>query len=367
MNKIKIFSFLFISFMFFSCCSKTDDQNNDDQNNGENPEPPEISFYRGADLSFLPMLENTNTVFYDKEGNVADALDLMKERGMNIVRIRLWHTPSDAQSSFEEVKAFSHLVKSKGLQTWLTVHYSDTWADPGSQSKPAAWANLSFEILKDSVFNYTKKIVQQMHPDIIQIGNETNNGFLWPEGKLSTNKQQYLELAQQGIFAVREFGGNAKIMLQFAGYESADWFFGEINSLDFDMIGLSYYPWWHGKSLDDLGSAMAQLKNKYAKDVLIAETAYPFTLGWNDWTTNIVGNQDQLISTYPATETGQKAFFKALTTKVKDVKGIGYCYWAPDWVAFNGPESENGSPWENLCLFDFENKETEALEVFFQE
>jgi len=368
MNKTKILSILLISFMFFSCCSKTDDSNNDDNNNGENPNPPEVSFYRGADLSFLPMLNLNNTVFFDKEGKEADVLDLMKERGMNIVRIRLWHTPADAHSSFEEVKVFSDLVKSKGLQTWLTVHYSDTWADPGTQTKPAAWANLSFDVLKDSVFNYTKKIVQEMDPDIIQIGNETNNGFLWPEGKLSTNKQQYLELAQQGVFAVREFGGDAKIMLQFAGYEAADWFFGETSSLDFDMIGLSYYPWWHGKDLDELATNMTQLKTKYEKEVLIAETAYPFTLGWNDWTNNIVGSDDHLIlPDYPASEAGQKAFFEALTAKVKEIEGAGYCYWAPEWVAFNGPESENGSPWENLCLFDFDNKETAALEVFFRE
>ncbi len=365
MRIIKYIFLLFLAFGLFSCCSKSDENN---ENNGnENPDPPVISFYRGADLSFLPMLEYSNTLYYDKDGNQSYVLDLLKERGMNVVRIRLWHTPEGAQSSFEEVKAFSDLVKSNGLQTWLTVHYSDTWADPGQQAKPAAWSNLSFELLKDSVYQYTKKIVQHLQPDIIQIGNETNNGFLWPDGKLSENKPQYLALAQQVIFAVREFGGTAKIMLQFAGTAGADWFFSETSSLDFDMIGLSYYPWWHGKSISDLGSHMSQLKNKFGKDVLIAETAYPFTLGWNDWTNNIVGNENQLIAGYPATEEGQKSFFDALTAQVKEVEGMGYCYWAPEWIAWDGPESENGSPWENLCVFDFNNKETPALEVFFRE
>lgn len=365
MKIIKIFSFLIISLLFFSCCNKSDDPNGD--SNTSTP-PSEISFYRGADLSFLPMLESKNTVFYDKEGTEINVLDLMKTRGMNVVRIRLWHSPEKQHSSFEEVLAFSELVKSKGLQTWLTVHYSDTWADPGHQSKPAAWSGLSFNVLKDSVFQYTKKIIQEIKPDIIQIGNETNNGFLWPEGKLSENPQQYIELAQQGIFAVREFGGHTKIMLQFAGYEGADWFFGQTNSLDFDMIGLSYYPWWHGQNLDELGSHMNILKTKYAKEVIIAETAYPFTIGWNDWTNNIVGSDDQLIlPDYPASKTGQKKFFEALALKVKEVNGLGYCYWAPEYIAFDGPESQNGSPWENLCVFDFNNKETEALEVFFTE
>jgi arabinogalactan endo-1,4-beta-galactosidase len=365
MRNIKFIFILLLSFGLFSCCSKTEE--NDDNTDNENPQPPVVSFYRGADLSFLPMLENTNTIFFDKEGNPSHVLDLMKQRGMNVVRIRLWHMPEDVHSSFEEVKSFSDLVKSKGLQTWLTVHYSDTWADPGNQSKPAAWSSLSFEILKDSVFQYTKKIVQQMQPDMIQIGNETNNGFLWPDGKLSENKQQYLQLVQQGIFAVREFGGDAKIMLQHAGTNGADWFFSETNSLDFDMIGLSYYPWWHGNSLEDLGNNISQLKSKYSKEVLIAETAYPFTLGWNDWTNNIVGNEDQLIPAYPATEAGQKAFFEAFTARVKEVDGMGYCYWAPEWIAYDGPESPNGSPWENLCIFNFDSKETPALEVFFKE
>jgi arabinogalactan endo-1,4-beta-galactosidase len=362
-KRYSILAFLIPSLFFISCCSKSDDANND---NGETPAPPEISFYRGADLSFLPMLELSNTVFYDKEGKEVNALDLMKNRGMNIVRIRLWHTPSGAQSSFEEVKAFGELVKRKGLQTWLTVHYSDFWADPGKQKKPDVWADLSFDLLKDSVFQYTKKIVQEMQPNIIQIGNETNDGFLWPEGKLSTNPQQYLELTQQGIFAVREFGSNTKIMLQFAGYEGADWFFNQTSSLDYDLIGLSYYPWWHGESMDALGNTITQLKNIHTKDVLIAETAYPFTLEWNDWTNNIIGSEDQLfLPDYPASKAGQKKFFEDLIQLVKAAEGSGYCYWAPEWIAFDGEESQNGSSWENACLFDFNSKENPALEIFF--
>jgi len=273
MKGIKIVSILFISFVLFLSCSKK--ENDIDKQ--------EVTYYRGADLSFLPMIKQKSTKFYDKNGSEVNLIDFLKEKGMNIVRIRIWHTPENNHSSFEEVKAFSNLVKSKGLLIWLSVHYSDNWADPGNQQKPVSWANLSFEVLKDSVFQYTKKIIREIQPNIIQIGNETNDGFLWPEGKLSLNKQQYLDLTQQGINAVREYGNDVKIMLQYAGHDGSEWFFDQVNSLDYDMIGLSYYPWWHGKNIDDLTDKMTLLKRKYAKDILIAETAYPFTLEWNDW------------------------------------------------------------------------------------
>lgn len=347
-----------------SCCSKSTDDTNQ---GGEVTPPPVLEFVKGADLSFLPFLESKNTTFYNKEGLATNALDLFKERGMNTVRIRIWHDPSTSASSFEEVKEFSKLVKSKGLFVWLCVHYSDHWADPGQQAKPAAWENLSFEVLKDSVFQYTKKLALEIQPDLIQIGNETNNGFLWPTGKLSENKTQYLELAKQGINAVREFSSSSKIMLHHAGTQGSDWYFSQTSSLDYDFIGLSYYPWWHGNDLDEWEASLKTIKQKFGKDFIIAETAYPFTLNWNDWTTNIVGSEDQLVAAYSASSLGQKEFLLALKDKIKLAGGVGFCYWAPDWVAWDGEESTQGSPWENLALFDFNKKETEALEAFYGE
>ncbi len=350
-----------LSTFLFSCCTKEEEN----ETKTPTPEPSPITFVSGADLSFLPFLEENSTKFYNKDGVEQSVLDIFKERGMNTVRLKLWYQPETSAASFDEVKAFSERIKAKGLKVWLTVHYSDTWADPGNQDTPEAWTNLSFSALKDSVGDYTKRIVEQIQPDIIQIGNEINGGFLWPSGRLEDNESQFLALMESGIRAVRDHSSTSQIMIHFAGHEASNWFFNKMTSLDYDFIGLSYYPWWHGKDMDALQSNMSSLKSKYQKEVIIAETSYPFTLGWNDWTNNIVGADEHLIlPDFPATQEGQKDFLLELKEKIKLANAFGFCYWAPDWVAWDGPESQRGSSWENQALFDFENKETEATEVF---
>lgn len=357
----RLFLLLLSAVLFFSCCTKKDDSNNT-----ETPiEPSPLTYVSGADLSFLPFLERNNTKFYNAEGIEKNVVDLFKERGMNVVRLKLWYQPETEAASFAEVKAFSKELKAKGLKVWLTVHYSDTWADPGNQETPEAWENLSYLVLKDSVYQYTQRIIEQIQPDIIQIGNEINGGFLWPNGRLEDNESQFLGLMESGIRAVRDHSSTSQIMIHFAGHEASDWFYNKMTSLDYDFIGLSYYPWWHGKDMDALQSNMSSLKSKYNKEVIIAETSYPFTLGWNDWTNNIVGADEHLIlPNFPATQKGQKDFLLELKEKIKQANAFGFCYWAPDWVAWDGTESKIGSSWENQALFDFENKETEATEVF---
>ena len=357
----RLFFLAILSSLLFSCCTKKDETKTE----SPDPEPIPLTYVSGADLSFLPFLEENATKFYDKDGTEENVLDLFKERGMNIVRLKLWYEPETSAASFSEVKAFSERIKAKGLKVWLTVHYSDTWADPGHQETPETWKNLSFPVLKDSVSEYTKRIVQQLQPDIIQIGNEINGGFLWPSGKISENESQFIELMQAGAQAVRAQSSTTQIMIHFAGHEGSDWFYNKMTSIDYDYIGLSYYPWWHGKDMDVLQNQMSSLKSKYQKEVIIAETSYPFTLGWNDWTNNIVGADEHLIlPDFTATKEGQKAFLLKLKEKIKLADAFGFCYWAPDWVAWDGPESQRGSSWENQALFDFENKETEAMEVF---
>lgn len=329
--------------------------------------PPADHFIRGADLSFLPEIEAEGTVFYDAGMQAADALSIFKAKGMNTVRIRLWHTPQGGHSSFAEVKEFSERVRSMGMKVWLTVHYSDHWADPGKQHLPAAWQGLTFEVLKDSVYEYTRKIVTVMAPDIIQVGNEINNGFLWPYGDIWENETQFVGLVAEGCRAVRDHGGNARIMIQYAGYDGADAFFAKITGVDHDQIGLSYYPWWHGEDLNLLETTMAQLSEKYGKEVLIAELAYPFTMEWDDWTNNIVGSEEQLmLPAYPASPEGQRSLLMRVRNIVVSSGGAGFAYWAPEWIAFRGPEAENGSPWENLALFDFDHRLLPGADVFGQ-
>jgi arabinogalactan endo-1,4-beta-galactosidase len=139
-----------------------------------------------------------------------------------------------------------------------------------------------------------------------------------------------------------------------------------VNPLDYDIIGVSYYPIWHGKSLNDLRFRLTELSNNFGKEILIAETAYPFTLSWNDWTNNIVGLEEQLIlPDYPATPSGQQNFVRDLKNLVLEIdNGIGFCYWGAELIAWDGENSENGSVWENQALFDFDNTELPVLQEF---
>jgi arabinogalactan endo-1,4-beta-galactosidase len=329
-------------------------------------EEENLAFISAVDISKYPEISNTNQIFYDLDENQKDFLTILKEKGINTIRLRLWVNPVNEHSGFNEVKQFSQSLKTHGFKTWLTLHYSDSWADPGQQNPPTQWQGISFSALKDSVYNYTKKVMQEMQPDYIQIGNEINTGILHPYGDLATNHQNFIELVQQGSLAVRERSMDCKIILHYAGIEHADWFFTQVNQIDYDIIGLSYYPIWHGKSLTALKTRMQELSNIHNKKILIAETAYPFTLEWNDWTNNIVGLDEQLIlPEYPATPEGQRNFIRQIKTLTKELEnGIGFCYWGAELIAWKGNQSTDASPWENQALFDFNNKALSVLNEF---
>ena len=329
-------------------------------------EEENLAFISAVDISKYPEISNTNQIFYDLDENQKDFLTILKEKGINTIRLRLWVNPVNEHSGFNEVKQFSQSLKTHGFKTWLTLHYSDSWADPGQQNPPSQWQGISFSALKDSVYNYTKKVMQEMQPDYIQIGNEINTGILHPYGDLATNHQNFIELVQQGSLAVRERSMDCKIILHYAGIEHADWFFTQVNQIDYDIIGLSYYPIWHGKSLTALNTRMQELSNIHNKKILIAETAYPFTLEWNDWTNNIVGLDEQLIlPEYPATPEGQRNFIRQIKTLTKELEnGIGFCYWGAELIAWKGNQSTDASPWENQALFDFNNKALSVLNEF---
>ena len=357
MRKNRILVLLIILSVF--CCSESESNSTPNQS-------IERDFISAVDISSFPKIQSTNPIFFDEYGHPADFLSLLKSNGVNTIRLRLWVNPSDQYYGIEAVKSFSDQLKSMGFDIYLTLHYSDTWADPGHQETPQNWQGIPYASLKDSVYSHTKNIVNQISPNIIQIGNEINNGLLFPEGNLFQNPNQFLELLNEGIRAVREHSVETKIMLHYAGYQGADVFFDQVNTLDYDIIGISYYPLWHGKSLDQLEHNLYQLQSSYAKDIMIAETAYPFTLDWNDWTNNIVGLEDQLIlPNYPASPVGQKQFLNDLKTIVTTLEsGIGFAYWGAELIAWDGPESYEGSPWENQALFDFNNRALPVLDVF---
>jgi arabinogalactan endo-1,4-beta-galactosidase len=334
---------------------------------GDGKPPPNIISapvqVRAADLSMLPEIEASN-VAYKNSGTPQDPILTLKNAGCNYVRLRLWHTPAGGHCGLTEVKNMANRIRQQGLRVWLTVHFSDTWADPGQQTKPAAWQSLSFNNLKSTVASYVTTVMTEIQPDLIQIGNETNNGFLWPDGKLTTNETQAIQLMQAAISSVRASSSSTKILFHYGGLDGAEWFFDKVKNLDYDYIGLSYYPVYHGTSLSNLSNKMLALNTTFNKKVLLAETAYPFTLDWNDFTNNIVGLANQLVGGYDATLSGQKAFLVDLKKLIVQNGGIGFAYWGGEWIAFRGPQATNGSSWENQALWDFTNNAVPAIAAF---
>jgi arabinogalactan endo-1,4-beta-galactosidase len=329
--------------------------------------PTSDDFIRAADMSYLPLIESEGTIF-KKNGVAENALTTLKNAGCNTIRIRIWKNPSDNHSGLAEVKTLALRVKQAGMKVWLTVHYSDTWADPGNQTPPSDWTSLSFANLKTAVSTYTTLLMTEIQPDIIQIGNEINSGFIWPQGHLINNESQCLQLISAASTAIRNQSATTKIMIHYAGIGSgATWFFNKMSSINYDYIGLSYYPVWHGKILSDVNATITSLGETHNKKVIIAETAYPFTLGYNDYTNNILGLADQLVPTYPATNQGQKEFLLAIKNLVKqNSRGLGFCYWGAEWLAFRGPTATNGSSWENQALWDFNNNALPVMDAFSQ-
>ena len=323
-------------------------------------------FIKGADMSFLPLIESNGTQYYNANDEVEDALVTLKKSGCNTVRIRVWKNSPNSLSTFSEVKLFAQRVRNLGLKVWICIHYSDTWADPGAQTIPAEWANLSFSELKVAVSNYTSTIASEIKPDIIQIGNEVNNGFMWPKADLVTHENEFLELLNGASSAIKVASPETKIMIHYAGIGSdAEQFYTKMTSVNYDYIGLSYYPIWHGKNLEEVKTTINTLGQAFNKKVIIAETSYPFTLGFDDWTNNVLGTIEQIIPSFSATPAGQKSYLLALKNKIKETQyGFGFCYWGTEWLAFRGNQSTNGSSWENQALWNFDNVALPGMDVF---
>jgi beta-galactosidase len=240
----------------------------------------------GADISFLPELENRGVKFSDK-GVQKDAIQILKAHGFNYIRLRIFHDPA-RDSGYSPGKGFCDLqhtlqmaarIKAAGMKFLLDFHYSDYWADPGKQYKPEAWKGKAFPVLVDSVYGYTRQVMQALRsqgtlPDMVQVGNEINHGMIWPEGG-SSSPDSLAQLVYAGICGVKAVDPTAVIMLHIAlgGQNDESHYFLD-NMLErkvpFDVIGLSYYPKWHG-TLADLRYNVNDLARAYQKDVIIVE------------------------------------------------------------------------------------------------
>ena len=330
-------------------------------------------FINGVDISMLKQVEENGGVFYEN-GNQIDPIQIFKDNGINTARIKIWHTPSLNYNNLESVLEIADRANSAGLDLLLDFHYSDTWADPSSQTKPFAWVDLTFEILCDSIEQYSRHVITKLKnqntlPKYVQIGNETDCGLLWPDGYVCdefNNDSQWNKLGALFMHAID--GVNSALdtqdTLEFISHVSSggNWFFNNLieQGVEIDILSISYYPMWHG-TFTDLIQNMNELGNEFQKPVLIVETAYPFTLQWNDNTNNILGLETQLLEDYEASEEGQFSFLHDLITLVdENDHGSGICYWAPDWISTN----QFGSPWENQALFNFDGELLDAISAF---
>jgi arabinogalactan endo-1,4-beta-galactosidase len=327
--------------------------------------------YVGGDISMLTKYEEAGVVYKDKDGNtVSDVLAFFKEEGLNAMRVRLFVDPSNDNDKavcqdLDYVKALGKRIKDAGMKLMLDFHYSDTWADPGKQWTPDAWKELTDAQLCDKIYEYTKDCLEQMvaagaTPDYIQTGNEISYGMMWGTkaavGGNNTNRcytnspqanwTRFINLLKKAGQACREVCADAKIIIHSERTPKADVltdFFDRMTNaeLDYDIIGLSYYPDHHG-NLAKLETALTSLENKnYGKDIMIVETGYSYA--WH------IGDTYDYSSTYPLTEEGQRQFTADLVTKLNSHESVKGLFWW--WPEDNGNNMVTNS-WWNAALYN---------------
>jgi len=334
----------------------------------------------GADVSSLQHSEDLGGKYTNEAGVQGDALQILKDHGVNYIRLRAWVDPSINYNNKTKILAMATRIKAKGMKLYLNLHYSDRWADGAHQTKPAAWANHTFAQLQTDVYNYTYDMCNSLKAqgtpaDLISIGNEIQAGMLWPEGSTS-NWPQLGALLKQGYNAVKACAASTQVMLHLAdGGDNAlyrTWFDNAAaQSVQWDVTGLSYYSIWHG-SISALQNNMNDVSARYNKPVVVAETAYPWTLSWADNEGNVCCNRNMLLGGYPASASGQQKNLRDVLQAVRNVpngKGLGVFWWEPTWtvVAGNGWDPDNpasGDSWENMTLFDFNGVALPAMSQF---
>ncbi len=329
----------------------------------------------GADLSYANEMNDCGAVFYD-DGQEKDVFSIFADHQNNVVRLRLWHTPDSTNySTFQDVKRSIQRAKNESMQVLLDFHYSDTWADPAKQTRPKAWTGITdLQILSDSVYNYTFKVLsdlaaENLLPEFVQIGNETNGNIMVEEGDplYPIDWQRNVQLFEAGIQATNDVDSNIQTVLHIADPTNAEWWFAtaaENQLIDFDIIGLSYYPQWHHLGIAETGNVVQALKQTHNKPVWIVETGYPWTLDNNGDAGNILG-EASILPGYanPPTINSQKNFLINLTYEVIKNEGFGVIYWEPAWVTTSCSTLWGlGSHYENATFFDFDNQLHEGID-----
>jgi len=310
-------------------------------------------FVKGADIGWLSQMEATGYQFYDTNNLQMECLDILQSRQINTVRLRVFVNPSNdkinGHCSKKEVAEMALRAKNKGMRVMIDFHYSDSWADPGKQNKPAAWASHSFSQLLNDVYNHTYEVLDTLKsigatPEWAQIGNEISGGMLWPDGS-SNNWPQLAQLLNNGYDAAKAVDSSILVVIQInSGYDNGlfRWFFdnAQNNGVRYDIIGLSYYPYWEGHdytvTINALGNNMNDMVARYGKPVMVVETGGLYNQVQNTY--------DMLVAVI------QKVL------AVPDKMGLGVIYWEPQ-----GEKSWSGY---SLSCWSTGGKPTRALNAF---
>lgn len=338
---------------------------------------------RGADISFTLQEEAINQTLQDN-GQTLPVEQILARHGANHARLRLWVDPPAGTSDLPSTLKMARRAHAAGLRLVLALHYSDSWADRTTQRTPAAWQGQSTEELAGTVEAYTRDVVatfarQGTPVDIVQIGNETTRGMLWPIGQIypleGENWADFGNLVAAGIRGAKSADPVHQPLIMIhsdtgGDREATAYFFDNLRKqgISYDLIGLTYYPFWHG-SLKELRHNLHVIAARYDKDIVIAETAYPWTLSTSNHAPSVVTTVEALpdSATYPPTPQGQAKFFAALNRLLREVpngRGAGYLIWEPGWLPGVPADARTDNAHSNLTLFDWWGNGLPALDAF---
>jgi arabinogalactan endo-1,4-beta-galactosidase len=312
----------------------------------DTPDASSSSFANGADVSWVTQMEASGYSFYNTSGTKQDLFAILSGLGINSIRLRVWVNPSGGWCNTADVLAKAKRAKAAGMNIMIDFHYSDTWADPGHQTKPAAWAGLDFNGLMNETYNYTEGVLDTLKaggitPTWVQVGNEVSNGMLWTDGEASVNMKNFAWLVNCGYNATKAVFPNCKVIVHLAnGYDNTTfrWLFDGLaaNGASWDIIGMSLYPTVSNYTTLDAEclSNMQDMVSRYGKQVMICE----------------VGMEEDAPTT-------TEAFLKDIIAKTKSVSGgLGVFYWEPEcynnWQGYGlGAFGSNGEPTAALSAF----------------
>lgn len=346
-------------------------------------------FLLGSDLSYANMMEDCGAVFRE-DGAPKDVFKIFADNGTNLIRIRVWHNPNWQESlvqpagvkpqynNFDDARKAIARAKQAGVPVMLDIHYSDFWCDPAKQIVPQAWKNIAsnVEILKDSVYNYTTKLLTTLNaeglmPEYVKVGNENNGGILSQSqltanyeasGSISTSWARHAQLFNAAIKAVRDVAATTtikpKIALHVADHSKADWFYNTLTTngvTDFDIMGFTYYVSYHGGTITDVANVIKSLKAKYKKDAMVVETGYLWDSQNIDQLGNIITKADN--NYLPIGASNQQKYLVDLSKAVQNAGGLGIIFWEPAWVSTpcRTPWGQ-GSSHEHVTFFDHRNQ-----------